>query len=148
MEKKNVENLKTRPGVRAAVANAIMQSRQPRTSLEKLQKEQGPLTDEQKAEAEKLAAETKARIDEALNELAVEQAHREGTNVFDIAARYAPVYKLEKKDGKQVARLTLEPRQKSAKPTVVVAEADNRAKRRREAKKDAKIKTVNFRKDG
>lgn len=148
MKKENIENLKTRPGVRAAVANAIKQSRQPRTTLERLQQAQGPLTDEQKAEAEKLAAETKTRIDEALNELAVEQAHREGTNVFDVAARYAPVYKLEKKDGKQVARLTLEPRQKSQKPTVVVPEANNRAKRRREAKMAAKIKTVNFKKNG
>ena len=148
MKKENIENLKTRPGVRAAVANAIKQSRQPRTTLERLQAEQGPLTDEQKAEAEKLAAETKARIDEALNELAVEQAHREGTNVFDVAARYTPVYKLEKKDGKQVARLTLEPRQKSTNAHPPVMEADNRAKRRREAKKAAKIKTVNFRKDG
>ena len=148
MKKENIENLKTRPGVRAAVANAIKQSRQPRTTLERLQKEQGPLTDEQKAQAEKAAAETKARIDEALNELAVEQAHREGTNVFDIAARYAPVYKLEKKDGKQVARLTLEPRQKPTISPAPVPEADNRAKRRREAKKAAKIKTVNFRKDG
>jgi len=148
MKQKEPEKNQIRPGVRAAVANAIMQSRQPRTTLERLQKEQGPLTDEQKAQAEKAAADAKAKIDEALNELAMEQAHREGTNVFDVAARYSPVYKLEKKDGKQVARLTLEPRQKSTNAPAPVPEADNRAKRRREAKMAAKIKTINFRKDG
>lgn len=148
MEKKNVENIKTRPGVNRAVASAIRQSRAPRTTLEKLQKEQGPLTDEQKEQVEKAAAEQKARIDAALNELALEQAKREGTNVFDVAARYAPIYKIEKKDGKQVARITLEPRQKPTNAPAPVPEANNRAKRRREAKKAAKIKTVNFHHDG
>lgn len=146
MKKKNIENLETRPGVRAAVANAIKQSRQPRTTLERLQQAQGPLTDEQRAQVEKLAAEQKSRIDAALNELALEQAEREGTNVFDVAARYTPIYKIEKKDGKQVARITLEPRQKSTNAPAPIPEANNRAKRRREAKKAAKIKTVNFKK--
>lgn len=148
MKKKNAENIKTRPGVRASVAKAIMQSRRPRTTLEKLQKEQGPLTAEQKAQLEKAAAEQKARIDAALNELALEQARREGTNVFDVAARYAPTYKIEKRDGKQVARITLEPRQKPTNAPAPIPEADNGAKRRREAKKAAKIKTVNFKKNG
>ena len=127
----------------------------PKKTLEDLQKEQGPLTDEQKAEMEKKAAEARAQIDAALNNLALEQAEREHTNVFEIAARYTPNITLAKAEGgMRKARITLEPRQRpktapnSAKRPVIIAEADNRAKRRREAKKAAKIGLVNFKKNG
>lgn len=122
-------------------------------TLADLQKEQGPLTEEQKAELAKKAAETRAQIDDAINEIALKQARRDNTNVFEVAARYAPTISIVKgEDGQRKARITLEPRKraetapKTAKVPLFVPEADNRAKRRREAKMAAKIGLVNFKK--
>ena len=124
-------------------------------TLADLQKEQGPLTEEQKAELAKKAAETRAQIDSAINDIALEQARRENTNVFEIAAKYAPTISIVKQDdGTRKARITLEPRKRagnapnSAKRPVFVPEVNNRAKRRREAKKAAKMGLVNFKKNG
>lgn len=105
--------------------------------LEALRKEQGELTPEQKKAVEEKADEARRQIDAALNDIALQQAEREHTNVFDIAARYAPSISLVKdKDagGKRVARITLKPRQKQANAPAVDNGTNERAKRRREAK--------------
>lgn len=112
--------------------------------LEALRKEQGELTPDQKKAVEEKADEARRQINEAINAVALEQAAREKTNVFDIAARYVPAVSLVKdkdNDGKRVARITLQPRQNRANAPAVDNGTNGRAKRRRETKMARKIET-------
>lgn len=112
--------------------------------LSRLRQEQGPLTPEQQKAVEAKAEEARRQIDRAVTEVAVSQAEKENTNVFDICARYLPAVSIVKdKDagGRRVVRVTLQPRNAAA----VDNGTNQRAKRRREAKMASKIE---FKKNG